>query len=111
MYIPKTPSPILGPLPGRLKLLAKQTVNPRAGVGWGGVGGRRGMWIGAGSSQVGDYLIPLRGFALPFLSHKHYKRAALTGCPQGPARDCVLASVCLEMSDRLKKHTGRANDR
>ena len=29
------------------------------------------MWIGAGSSQVGDYLIPLRGFALAFLSHKH----------------------------------------
>ena len=29
------------------------------------------MWIGAGSSQVGDYLIPLQGFALAFLSHKH----------------------------------------
>lgn len=55
-------SPILGP--SRLKLLAKQTVNP-------GAGGPAWMWIGAGSSQVGDYLIPLRGFALPFLSHKH----------------------------------------
>lgn len=48
----------------RLKLLAKQTVNP-------GGGGAAWMWIGPGSSQVGDYLIPLRGFALPFLSHKH----------------------------------------
>lgn len=51
-------------LSSRLKLLAKQTVNPAAG-------GPAWMWIGAGSSQVGDYLIPLRGFALPFLSHKH----------------------------------------
>lgn len=51
------------------------------------------MWIGAGSSRVGDYLIPLRGFALPFfvtqtLEEGPLSLAAPRGAP-GPRRLCI----------------------
>lgn len=54
---------------------------------------------------------------LAFFCHTNIRRrAALAGHPQrGPGPPgpggCVLARVCSEMSDRLKEHTGRANDR
>lgn len=71
------------------------------------------MWIGAGSSQVGDYPIPLRGFALAlfFVTQTLEEGPAHAGWGPQRAGSCVLASVCSEMSDRLKEHTGRANDR
>lgn len=68
------------------------------------------MWIGAGSSRVGDYPIPLRGFALPFFVTQTLEEGPLS-LPPRPPRGCVLAHVCSEMSDRLKELTGRANDR
>lgn len=68
--------------PSRLKLLAKQTANP-------GAGGAARMWIGPGSSQVGDYPIPLPGFALAlFFCHTNIRRGPRSrwpGAPRGPA--------------------------
>lgn len=77
-------------LSGRLKLLAKQTVNPGAGGG-----GAARMWIGAGSSQVGDYLIPLRRICLAFffVTQTLEEGCSPLAAPRGPCLWLCIGAV------------------
>lgn len=47
------------------------------------------MWIGAGSSRVGDYPIPLRGFALPFFVTQTLEEGPLSLAPPAPQGLCI----------------------
>lgn len=81
----------------RLKLLAKQTVNPRVDVDWEALHMLMMIWF--------HCRICLAFFVTQTLEE------GLVAPRMGPVCVCVLGLICLEMSDKLKEDTGRTNDR